>query len=373
MLSRQDILKSSRNKNMKTKKLGFAFTKTENILVFVVCLIHLAACFPQRNKDFNIQSPQISTRTVTDVNLPFHEQWRRSNLLLFNTDADRLYVYDNQLLFVSFEDGGNTRRLKALNAETGTVLWETEPLPFYANSLAIDAQRVYLALSSKIIVYDLSTGEVLWEDALLGGRTTYRVYPMGETLFIYSDEDISPNGGEELVIRKYDSKSGLLIDLNRININQKDASLLLKTSVYEYWTNGEMLWVVNEDRSEAWKVLIENRVTYQPLLADPILVFASGIFSDVIAIDNLSGRQIWKYRNKIVSDLAAKSGVIYAIRTDAAIVAIDLATGEEIGYISIEPHVTETSTRSNAYLITVSEDMLFVYYSDSQELIAFSR
>jgi outer membrane protein assembly factor BamB len=374
LLSKQDILKSSGNKNMKTKKFGFAFMKTESILVLIVCLIYLSACFPQRKKDFNVESPQIAHRIVTDVSLPFHEQWRKSNLLLFNTDADRLYVYDNQLLFVSFEEGGNTMRLKSLNAKTGAVLWETEPLPFYANSLAIDAKRVYLALSSKIIVYDLSTGEVLWEDALLGGRTAYWVYPMGGTLLIYSEEDVSSQGDEEQVIRKYDTQSGLLMSVDRIGIDQKYSSLLLKTLTHDYWTDTEMLWAINnETKEEQWKVAIDNRVQYQPLLVDTKLIFASGIFSDLIGIDNISGHQIWKYEAQIVSDLTAKSGIVYAIRKDAEIVAIDSSTGKEVGHIGVEPRVTETSTRSNAYLIAVSEDMLFVYYGDSQELIAFSK
>jgi outer membrane protein assembly factor BamB len=366
-------LRSSGNKDMTGKKVNFSFTKAETILVLVICLIHLVACFPQRNKNFNDQSPQISTRTVADVNLHFHEQWRKSNLRLFNTEADRLYLYGDQLFFVSYEDGGNARRLEALNAKTGTLLWETEPLPYSPDSLAIDGQRLYLALSSKIIVYDHSTGEVLWEDALLGGRTSYRVYPMGETLLVCSEEDISPDGYEEQVIRKYDSQNGFLMDTDRINIPQKDSSLLLETSDFDYWTDIKSLWSVNKNHQEQWRIKIDARVQYNPLVIGSRLIFASGIFSDVICVDNISGRQIWKYGDKIVSDLAARQGIIYAVRTDAAIVGIDSTTGKEVGYIGIEPRVTETSSRSHAYLLAVSEDMLFVYYGDSQELIAFSK
>lgn len=359
---------------MKTKKFGFAFTKTENILILVVCLLHLVACFPQRNKDFGVKSPQISTRTVADANLSFHEQWRRSNLLLLNTEADRLYVYGNQLFFVSYEDGGKTRRLESLNAKTGTLLWKTGPLPFSPNSLAIDGQRLYLALSSKIIVYDLSTGEVLWEDALLGNRTTYQVFPIGETLLVYSEEDASSEGYEEQVVRKYDSRSGFLRGIDRNKTPQKNSSLLLKTPDFEYWTDVKSLWSINKEvNQEQWKIKIDNRVEYKPLLIDSKLIFASGIFSDLICVDNISGHQVWKYGDKIVSDLVAMRGIIYAIKTDATIVGIDSTTGKEVGYIGIEPNVMETSSRSHAYLVAASEDMLFVYYGDSQELIAFSR
>ena len=358
---------------MTTKKIDFAFIMTKNVLVLIVCILNLAACFPQRNKDFNIQSPQTQTRTITNTTLPFHEQWRKSDLLLFNTLADRIYIYGNQLFFVNY-DSGKARRLEALNAKTGTLLWKTEPLPFSVNSLAADGERLYLALSEKIIVYNLLTGEVLWEDALLGGRTTYWVYPIGDTLLVYSEEDISLEGDEEQVIRKYDPQSGLLMGIDRIKIHQKNSSLLLKSPPYDYWTDGDTLWAINaEAKQEQWKVGIDNRVEYQPLLVDSKLVFASGVFSNVIGIDNISGRQVWKYENKIVSDLAAKQGILYAIRTDATIVGIDLSTGKEVGSIGVEPRVTETSSRSHAYLIAISEDMLFVYYGDSQELISFSK
>jgi len=359
---------------MTSRKYKFITTRIINAVILVGCLLSSTACFSQENKNLATHSPALSPRTVTDVNLPFHEQWRRNNLLLFNTDADRLYVYGDQLFFVSYEDNGKTRRLEALNAKTGTLLWKTEPLPFSVNSLAVDGQRLYLALSEKIIAYNLLTGEVLWEDALLGGRTTYRVYPMGETLLVYSEEDVSSEGNEEQVVRKYDSQSGLLRGIDRINIPQKNSSLLLKTPDFNYWTDVKSLWSINNEvNQEQWRIKIDNRVKYKPLLIDSKLIFASGIFSDMICLNNISGHQIWKYGDKIVSDLAAKQGTIYAIRTDASIVGIDSTTGKEIGYIGIEPHVTETSSRSHAYLIAVSEDMLIVYYGDSQEIIAFSK
>lgn len=347
---------------------------TIKLVVFVGCIMHLAACLSRGDSGLPVSSPRIPPRTITDINLPFHEQWRRSNLLLFNTESDRLHVYGDQLFFVSYEDDGRTRKLEALNAKNGELLWSTQPLPFSVDSLALDAKRLYLALDRKIIVYELSTGEVLWEEPLVGGRTTYWVYPLDSKVLVYSEEDVALDGGEEQVIRTYKSQSGFLIETDRTNIMQKNSSLLLKTSTFDYRTDGEMLWAINsETQQEQWKVAIDNRIEYQPLLVDSKLIFASGIFSDMIGIDNISGRQIWKYEDKIVSDLTTYNEIVYAIRADAAIVAVDSTTGEGVGYIDIEPRVTETSSRSHAYLIVVSEDMLFVYYGDSQELIAFSR
>jgi outer membrane protein assembly factor BamB len=192
-------------------------------------------------------------------------------------------------------------------------------------------------------------------------------------LLVYSEEDISSDGYEEQVVRKYDSRNGVLMGTDRIDIPQKDSSLLFKTSGSDYWADTKSLWAVNQTHQEQWRIEIDDQVQYNPLLIDSKLIFASGIFSDVVCVDNASGYQIWKYQEKIVSDLAAWQGIVYVISTDAAIVGIDASTGKEIGHINVEPRVTETSSRSNAYLITISEGMLFVYYGDSQELIAFSK
>lgn len=361
---------------MTTQKNRVIFSGMKSILVLIVCLICLVACFPLRNKNFSVETLQISTRTVAEVNLPIHEQWRRGNIFLFNTDADRLYAYGNQLFYVSYEDGGKTRILEALDAKTGVLLWRTEPLPYLPNSLAVDVdtQRLYLALSSKIIVYNSSTGEVLWEDSLLGGRTTYQVIPIGETLLVYSEEDVSSENHEEQVIRKYDSQSGVLKSIDRINLPQKNSSRLLTTPEFDYWSDGKSLWSINNRTSqEQWKIKIDNPVEYNPILTDLNLIFASGIFSDVVAVDNLNGEQIWKYDKKIVSNLAINSNVIYAIREDAVIIAIDILTGEEIGYVNMNPDFTEDNVRSLPFLIATNNNMIFVYYGDSQEIIAFSK
>jgi outer membrane protein assembly factor BamB len=316
-----------------------------------------------------------SSRVTAGGNLPFHEKWRTDQVFIHNTRFNRLYAHENRLFFVSYEDNNGTGRLKALNTNDGSLLWKTEPLPNTVMSLLVaDQERVYLALSDEIIAYDLSTGDAQWNAPLLGSRTSYKLDILENTLMVYSEEDISLDGSEELLVRKYDSRTGLQIDTQRSLIASKHSSLLLSTMDYEYWTDAETLWAINtKSKHEQWRVTLDNRIEYEPLFDDSIFIFASGIFSDIVAIDNISGKQTWKYQDKVVSDLTIKDGVLYAIKADAAIVGINPETGNEVGSINLEPQFTESGSRSLAFLIAVYENLLFTYYGDSQELIAFSR
>lgn len=341
----------------------------------VSCLLSLISCLPRR--DLNLPPTQSleSPRIVSYNNLPFYEKWRKSQVTILNPTWYRLRVYDKKLFFISYEYSTGTGRLEVLNAGNGQLLWKTEPLRDTAKSvLVVDQNRAYLAFTKEIIAYDLLTGEVVWKIPSPGDRTSYKLEILGNTLVVSSQEDVSLDGSEEQVVRIYDSQTGLLTDTQRSLITSKNSSLLLKTLNYEYWTDTETLWAINtEGKGEQWRVMLDNRVVYEPLFGDSIFIFASGIFSDIVAIDNISGRQIWRYEDKIVSDLAMKDGIVYAIKADATIVAIDSKTGKVVGHINVAPQATETGSRSLAFLIAVYEDLLFAYYGDSQEIIAFSR
>lgn len=360
---------------MSIYKTGNTLVRWASITIIVIYFSTMFSCSPRMDRSLPPTQSLKSSRVTAGGNLPFHEKWRMDQVFILNTRFNRLYAHENRLFFVSYEDNNGTGRLEALSTNDGSLLWKTEPLSKTVMSLLVaDQEIVYLALSDKITAYDLSTGDVEWNAPLLGSRTSYKLEILENTLFVYSEEDISLDGNEELLVRKYDSRTGLQIDTQRSLIASKHSSLLLSTTDYEYWTDAETLWAINTNsKHEQWRVTLDNRVEYEPLVNDSIFIFASGIFSDIIAIDNISGKQAWKYQDKVVSDLAIKDGTLYAIKADATIIGINSKTGNEVGFINLKPQSTESGSRSLAFVIAVYENLLFTYYGDSQELIAFSR
>ena len=61
-------------------------------------------------------------------------------------------------------------------------------------------------------------------------------------------------------------------------------------------------------------------------------------------------------------------GVVYALRSDAALVGLDLGSGREVGLVQFEPASTDRS--EFAYWLAASEGRLFLSFGDSHELIA---
>lgn len=342
-------------------------------IVLVSFVTSLVACLPKLEFPGYISPSPAPPRTVIDDTLPFHEKWRISNLLIYRRTTPSIYVYGDYLFYVAYEPDGLTHWLEVLDAKNGSLLWKTQDLPFTENSLAADQQNLYLALAGKFLAYDISTGKLLWEthEPLLG-HTSYWAYPTNESLLVFSEEDVSLTRREQ-IIRSYDLQTGILQNIDRIAIPHND-SLILRTTSNDYWTNGTALWAINnETNQKQWLIEISNSLEYQPVLVESRLIFTSGIFSDVIGIDNLTGNQAWKYEGKIVSNTAAATGIVYAVRADAAVIGINVLTGKEMGYIEIEPRATETDTRSLTYLVAATEDMIYVYYGDSQELIALTK
>jgi outer membrane protein assembly factor BamB len=367
-LTKQNITVQLEGKYMTTVKHNYVIIV---LIIWIFFIIQLTSCFSDFRYEYVSPTP-ISSRVIADITLPLHEKWRRSDVLIPFNDEAKIYALDERLFFVAYKNDGKTHWLEAIDAKSGSLLWKTQDLLFLENSLAADQGSLYLALAGKILAYNISTGNLLWEthEPLLG-HTKYSVYPEADKLLVYSEEDISQKGREQ-IIRTYNQLDGSPLKTDNITIPH-NATLLLKTDLYNYWTDGTALWSINSSNKEQWRTNIRERIQYQPVLSGDRLIFATGIFSNITALNNITGGQIWTYNEKIVSNLAVKEGILYAIKSDATLVAINTITGEEIGYIKLTPDATETDSRTKAYLVTATEEMLFVYCGDSQELIAFSK
>ena len=87
----------------------------------------------------------------------------------------------------------------------------------------------------------------------------------------------------------------------------------------------------------------------------------------------MSGKKIWQTKvANFASNFVVISGTIYAITTEPAIVAIDAVTGQPVGRMTFSGGTLDTKNGPEYWLL-VNESKIFVYFHDSQELIAFER
>jgi outer membrane protein assembly factor BamB len=312
----------------------------------------------------------IASRTVGRTTLPLHERWRRGNLIL--PPSDETVVASEEYACFAFYDDNIWRReywLQAVNARSGEMLWETGGFSFVM-SLATDGKRLFAAVHWDILAYDLADGRLLWRSQeQLPGHTGYWLQPLGEEILVYSAEDVSINRREQ-VLRYYNAQNGTLEKMIRVEV-PPNVSLTLRSSSTDYWTDGRRFWA--EDRASGqvrWQVEYEGWIEYWPVLSGSSVIYASGLYPRLDAVDTRTGILQWTYPGPLVSNFVLSDDTLYAIRQDGALVGIDPRTGREKGYVQFSPARTEEGSRSTIYWIAASDGWVFAYFGDSQELIA---
>jgi outer membrane protein assembly factor BamB len=85
-----------------------------------------------------------------------------------------------------------------------------------------------------------------------------------------------------------------------------------------------------------------------------------------------SGEVVWGISG-IVSNPVVLGDKVYVIANDASIRVHDLKTGRKLGVLKLEPAVTDDSRYSYALVASEASQMVYAYYGDSQEIIAFGN
>lgn len=337
------------------------------ILVFVALLMPLL-----RNRGKPTVPTPIGPRAIIGSTLPMKEQWRKNGIFLpFHYIPSGVLASGEYVVFVNYSMGGFNRKLQVLDAETGVLLWEVPDMPF-EQSLLMDQERLFIAVNWEIRAYNLSNGELLWHSEHLPEHTSYWLNTSNGDLIVYSTE--SAFNTRKQVLRTYEVQSGILTDIVRIEV-PPNVRLVLRSPFIDFWSDGDRFWAT--DRASGmtrWQVQIDDSPETWPILTDSLVLFSWGVFPRLIAVDRLTGnlQREWEYERGLVSNFVMSQNVVYAIRSDGVLVGISPRTGKEEGHIKFAPSQTESNVRTIAYWVAASEDKVFAYFGDSQELIAFS-
>ncbi len=130
----------------------------------------------------------------------------------------------------------------------------------------------------------------------------------------------------------------------------------------------------NQSGRTLWSVKTRG-VPGRPVLTDSdILVIRSGnSLTKIMGLDPASGKTLWQTAEEdFVSNLIVVDDTIYALTTEPAIVGYDVLTGREKDRLTFGGGPLDAKHSPNFWLLSDGSHM-FVYFSDSQELIAFER
>ncbi len=157
---------------------------------------------------------------------------------------------------------------------------------------------------------------------------------------------------------------------------QQIGDMVAIDSQYRYmWDRSQELFWVEEHATQQvrWQLSIPVKWPQFPIRVANRLVIptvtSNASWYSVVVVDRDSGQQLWTCWDCFASDVAVDGGRLYAIQRDGSLGAYDVETGQVLGTIRfaggapMAPHAL-------AYAIAAAEGRVFVYFGDSQELIA---
>lgn len=102
-------------------------------------------------------------------------------------------------------------------------------------------------------------------------------------------------------------------------------------------------------------------------------MFTRGAVEFGLLVLELESGQIRWQKSGFVSNAAVIGNTVYAIANNGSISAYDLISGQRLGEVEVKPSVTDTHLYSYALIANEKDQLLYAYYGDSEEILAFGK
>lgn len=307
-------------------------------------------------------TPLFPSRSIDSTgNFPWRERWRlRPNLFGYYQNVRNLVAIEQGSLFI------DEWTLKFVEAKQGNLVWSVDfdgPI----DSMVTDENLVYVAGHAGKIVeaYNLQTGDLAWKlDTQLPGHTSYYLHLQGDTLLVYNTWDS---------VYSLSTIDGQLIEKYKIpQIGQNPFSLLRLDEQSWLQSNGTQMMLL-KDSQIVWKTNLGGEPQKFPYLYDDVVIVRvedeRTVFASLAGLDVKTGNVLWQREVEFYSNFALLSNQLFVVSKEADILVLDTQTGRTVGFADLLPNQVDTFHPTSA--IAVNENMLYAYFADSQELIAF--
>lgn len=358
------------------------------ILVMLVAVILYLILFPViSGSAYPTLVPLSPPKQITSNSLPLREIWRRAGVVASTVnDPPKIIIKDNMII-LAVEEGGSSydQKILTLDTQTGTKLWETKATFERPDSLAVDNERVYVAYLEDVRAFDLKTGQKLWTGAKQrwGKRGGLNVYVQDNQVEVY-DLDVtysSPMNSNLFIVNPQTGETLSTIEWGGIFFRRDN---LYYSSPWE--RGGFQNWIVarNDEVDNVWRRDFEGLVRRWPIfVADVMYLDAGDIYAlnpetgDIYWQYKLSGKDYYPFNNCLIPKVAYGAGLLYTIKSDAALVGLDPQTGDEVGSLTVSPPPMYRDISGDqsgpCNIVAASDKFLAVYYSDSSEVIVFEH
>jgi len=333
-------------------------------LTLLLCFLYFAYTFLPDFSAPSPLSPLIPPRQVGSGTLPLKEIWRIQVGALRYPGHNNVYPWQStkQGVVISTNRGLGTEQLTLVDSQNGQIRWQVTTEAGSNSSLVVDAARIYLVNNWRINAYDLNTGHLLWQTNKQLGHRGYDLYLRDGVLVEYEV-------GHDLIY-KFDRLTGTKVETETLPAETP----MVIASLAEIDLGRDRYWLSAIDRksqSVLWRVprgVPPNNLDGLPVEVAGLLIMTDNSTLYISKLD--TGEIIWQQPD-IVSNPIVLDNLIYVIAADANIRAYDLHSGQVMGSLHLQPPVII----DQGYALTANstEQTIYAYYGDGQEVIAFGR
>lgn len=336
-------------------------------------------------------------------------------------------VVDDGTVYVGTWDG----HARALDAETGEVLWDRDLDSYYiAGAFALDDERVYVAtFDTRIVALDRESGEPVWETkaddqpqgAFFGSPILVdgMVIIGGAGFEDFIDMDGVPNTrgfvvaldaetGEEtwrFWTTAGDATEGPGVPVwGTVTVDEERGHVYVPTgNVYALpdspradaiialdLATGEQIWVRQFTAGDAWTIATFNGPDAD-VGAPPNLIEVNGTpalgvgdkAGDYIALDRDTGEVLWKTKltegglqGGVLASAAVADGIVYVASNvasqEATLLALEVDTGAIVWQVDTGAHASGPVTWANGVVYLEDDSGKLVAYDDADGAVLWS-
>lgn len=309
--------------------------------------------------------PTVPPRIVGDKeNFPWHEAWRKeTHMTRYYQNVRNLVAVKDVVIFMNSSYGD---WLTVAEAGNGALRWRVD-VGGSIDSIVTDGNVVYTVGNpiQGVTARNLQTGDLVWKsNYILPGHRGYSLRLHNKHLYAYESRNL---------IYIFDPKTGDLIDKIQVPGIAEEFLLYLENDDWLLSKNKQVMLV--KEGEIVWQMSLDGPPQKFPYVYDNMLIVRldndrSG-FDGLAGLDFITGKVMWQRVDEFYSNFVIDNGLIYVVSKEAKILILDPKNGQTLGFAELLPN--EVSIIHPVSAIAVNENMLYVYFIDNKELIAFKK
>lgn len=280
--------------------------------------------------------------TITDHQSSVSALWIRKDIYINPDDQAQMTTVNGKLILIASESMDNPFELIAMDANTGTTIWEYGDTN--VSVITASQTRLFVGEVGKVIALKPNNGEIVWSTHLPFTRSVTKVLVRDNILHT-------------------DTVSG-----NHFLLEMETGKILQSIS---YMTDDVPIWSDHQMDLE----FVGNIMYFQKHTRLP----NGEVDINIIALDELSGAELWSSSVPAASRIAANSLGVFVLTLDGKLLRFDSVAGSKKELIQFTPaplqryYIERGTGREYGYHVAVDTDnhLIFVYLGDSAQLFAY--